>query len=54
MVLALARPQWGIVREKVEREGEDVVLVLDTSGSMATEDVRAEPLLPRAPGAAVS
>jgi Ca-activated chloride channel homolog len=38
-VLALARPQWGIVREKVEREGVDVVLVLDTSGSMNTEDV---------------
>src|SRR5258708_13948795 len=38
-VLALARPQWGIVREKVEREGVDVVLALDTSGSMATEDV---------------
>src|SRR5881396_1003150 len=39
IVVALARPQWGIVREKVEREGVDVVLVLDTSGSMATEDV---------------
>jgi Ca-activated chloride channel family protein len=39
IVLALARPQWGIVREKVEREGVDVVLVLDTSGSMAVEDV---------------
>lgn len=39
MVTALARPQWGIVREKVEREGVDVVLVLDSSGSMATEDV---------------
>jgi Ca-activated chloride channel family protein len=39
IVLALARPQWGVVREKVEREGVDVVLVLDTSGSMATEDV---------------
>src|SRR5580765_4975861 len=39
IVLALARPQWGIVREKVEREGVDVVLVLDASGSMATEDV---------------
>jgi Ca-activated chloride channel homolog len=39
VALALARPQWGIVREKVEREGVDVVLVLDTSGSMATEDV---------------
>jgi Ca-activated chloride channel family protein len=39
IVLALGRPQWGIVREKVEREGVDVVLLLDTSGSMATEDV---------------
>jgi len=39
VLLALARPQWGILREKVEREGVDVVLVLDTSGSMATEDV---------------
>jgi Ca-activated chloride channel family protein len=39
LLLALARPQWGIVREKVEREGADVVLVLDTSGSMATDDV---------------
>jgi Ca-activated chloride channel family protein len=39
LVLALARPQWGIVREKVEREGVDVVLALDSSGSMATEDV---------------
>jgi len=40
LALALARPQWGIVREKVEREGVDVVLVLDTSGSMGTEDVQ--------------
>src|SRR5439155_20220203 len=39
IVVALARPQWGIVREKIEREGVDVVLVLDSSGSMATEDV---------------
>jgi Ca-activated chloride channel family protein len=39
VVVSLARPQWGIVREKVEREGVDVVLVLDTSGSMATADV---------------
>src|SRR5262245_34765231 len=39
VVLAMARPQWGIVRERVEREGVDVVFVLDTSGSMATEDV---------------
>jgi Ca-activated chloride channel family protein len=39
VIVALARPQWGIVREKVEREGVDVVIVLDTSGSMATPDV---------------
>ncbi|MFH1175981.1 MAG: tetratricopeptide repeat protein [Acidobacteriota bacterium] len=39
LVVALARPQWGIVREKVEREGVDVVLLLDASGSMACEDV---------------
>ncbi len=39
IIVALARPQWGIVREKVEREGVDVVLALDTSGSMATADV---------------
>ena len=39
LIVALARPQWGIVREKVEREGVDVVLLLDTSASMATADV---------------
>jgi Ca-activated chloride channel homolog len=39
VVVALARPQWGVVREKVEREGVDVVLVLDSSGSMSTADV---------------
>jgi len=39
ILVALARPQYGIVREKIEREGVDVVLLLDTSGSMATEDV---------------
>jgi Ca-activated chloride channel family protein len=39
LLLALARPQWGTVREKVEREGVDVVLALDTSASMSVEDV---------------
>jgi Ca-activated chloride channel family protein len=39
LLVALARPQWGVVREKVEREGVDVVLALDSSGSMATADV---------------
>lgn len=37
--VAAARPQWGIVREKLEREGVDVVLLLDCSGSMAADDV---------------
>lgn len=39
LVVALARPQWGIVRERVERTGVDVALVLDTSLSMSVEDV---------------
>ncbi|MEO8361920.1 MAG: VWA domain-containing protein [Vicinamibacteria bacterium] len=39
LVLALARPQWGIVRERVERTGADVAIVLDTSLSMSVEDV---------------
>jgi Ca-activated chloride channel family protein len=39
LVTALARPEWGVVREKVEREGVDVVMAIDTSGSMATEDL---------------
>lgn len=39
LVFALARPQWGIVRERVERTGVDVALVLDTSLSMSVEDV---------------
>ncbi len=40
VVVALAQPRWGLVREKLEREGVDVVLVADTSGSMNVEDVQ--------------
>ncbi len=40
LALALAGPRWGVVREKVEREGVDVVFTVDTSGSMAAEDVQ--------------
>jgi Ca-activated chloride channel family protein len=40
VVLALAQPRWGIIREKVEREGVDVVFVIDTSASMLAEDVQ--------------
>ncbi len=38
--LALARPRWGTGAQKVERQGVDIVFVLDTSLSMATRDVQ--------------
>lgn len=38
-VVASARPQWGARIEPIRSEGIDVVLVLDTSLSMAAEDV---------------
>jgi Ca-activated chloride channel family protein len=37
-VLAAARPQWGAGTETVTRKGIDLVIVLDTSRSMAAED----------------
>lgn len=37
--LALAQPRWGAGSQQVEREGVDIVFVLDTSLSMATTDV---------------
>ncbi len=37
--LMLARPRWGASTQEVERQGVDVVFVLDTSLSMATRDV---------------
>jgi len=40
LVLALARPQWGERTERIVRRGVDVVIELDTSRSMAGEDVR--------------
>ncbi len=40
LAVALAGPRWGVVREKVEREGVDVVFAVDTSASMAAEDVQ--------------
>lgn len=39
VALALARPRWGTSEQTVERQGVDVVFVLDTSLSMATRDV---------------
>lgn len=38
-ILAVARPQWGTSQEEVAHRGADVMVVLDTSLSMAAEDV---------------
>ena len=38
-VLALARPQWGTRLETIRRKGLDLVIALDTSYSMNTEDI---------------
>jgi Ca-activated chloride channel homolog len=37
---ALAEPRWGLVLEEVEQHGADVVFVIDSSRSMAAQDVR--------------
>jgi Ca-activated chloride channel family protein len=39
VALALAKPRWGSSEQTVERQGVDVVFVLDSSMSMAAEDV---------------
>jgi len=39
LTLAAARPQWGTRMEPVTRRGVDVVILLDTSLSMAAQDV---------------
>jgi len=38
-VIAAARPQWGTRMEPITRAGVDVVIAIDTSQSMAAEDV---------------
>ena len=38
-VLALLRPQWGTKLETVRRTGVDIIVALDTSLSMETQDV---------------
>jgi Ca-activated chloride channel homolog len=38
--LALARPRWGESTQKVERKGVDIVFLLDSSLSMAAQDVQ--------------
>ncbi len=38
LVLALARPQWSNTTTRIQASGIDIMIVLDVSGSMATED----------------
>ena len=40
LVLALARPQWGMKSETVRRRGVDVMIAVDTSLSMLSEDMK--------------
>lgn len=42
LVVALARPQWGNVHTEIETDGVDIVLALDTSGSMKALDLRSK------------
>jgi len=38
--LALARPQWGYEMREIKRQGLDILIVMDTSRSMLTADVK--------------
>ena len=38
--LALMRPQWGFQWQEVKRQGIDILVVIDTSKSMLTQDVK--------------
>ncbi len=40
LVLAMMRPQLGVKREKIKREGIDIVFALDVSKSMLAEDMK--------------
>ena len=39
LIIALANPQWGSKREKVEAKAADIMIALDISNSMMAEDV---------------
>lgn len=39
IIVALARPQWGILQKDFTRRGRDIILAIDTSKSMMTADV---------------
>ncbi len=40
LILTLAGPQWGATLEKIERQGVDVIVALDTSLSMLAQDIK--------------
>lgn len=40
LILALARPQWGEEKRKIQRKGVDIIFMLDTSLSMLSEDIK--------------
>jgi Ca-activated chloride channel homolog len=40
LIVTLARPQWGETEQTVKRRGVDIIVALDTSLSMAAEDVK--------------
>jgi Ca-activated chloride channel homolog len=42
LIVGLARPQWGNEYQEINSEGIDIVLALDTSGSMRALDLRLE------------
>lgn len=39
-IVALARPQWGFEWQEITRQGLDILIAIDTSKSMLTQDVR--------------
>jgi Ca-activated chloride channel family protein len=39
VIISLARPQWGIIREEARQRGLDIIVAIDTSNSMLAEDV---------------
>jgi len=39
-IIAMGRPQWGFEWQEVKRQGLDILVVIDTSKSMLTQDVK--------------
>lgn len=39
-ILALCRPQWGFEWQEIKRKGIDIIVIVDTSKSMLTQDVK--------------